>query len=48
MGWSAISNSAARSRVDTGTLMMLLPEDEVGNLGLSRGERVIVVVPLET
>lgn len=28
--------------VDTGALMMLLPEDEVGKLGLSRGGRVIV------
>jgi predicted aspartyl protease len=27
--------------VDTGALMMLLPEDEVGKLGLSRGGRVI-------
>jgi predicted aspartyl protease len=28
--------------VDTGALMTLLPEDEVGKLGLSRGGRVIV------
>jgi hypothetical protein len=28
--------------VDTGALMVLLPEDEVGKLGLSRGGRVIV------
>jgi hypothetical protein len=28
--------------VDTGALMMLLPEDEVGKLDLSRAERVIV------
>ena len=28
--------------VDTGALMVLLPEDEVGKFGLSRGGRVIV------
>lgn len=28
--------------VDTGALMVLLPEDEVGKLGLTRGGRVIV------
>lgn len=28
--------------VDTGALMVLLPEDEVGKLGLARGSRVIV------
>lgn len=30
--------------VDTGALMVLLPEEEIGKLGLSRGGRVIVTV----
>jgi predicted aspartyl protease len=39
---AAIPASMRECLVDTGAVMVLLPEDEVGKLGLLRGDRVIV------
>jgi predicted aspartyl protease len=39
---AAIPTSIRDCLVDTGATMVLLPEDEVGKLGLIRGDRVIV------
>ena len=39
---AGIPSSTLDCLVDTGAVMVLLPEDEVGKLGLLRGDRVIV------